>query len=351
MRRKHKSTSAFIKILSLLSLILMVKNSMAQQIIHYLPSGKDRVKTISGQYGDNSGICLFEDGKFMLFGYATLVFGSYVFEKDYLLFYPDEIPLFQLYAYQNPSLTDSTRIDFVGFEQAKTFVQFENDSPKQVFNDNANCFNSPFIHQQPKTLQFLKFVALNQNIDQDSTFQVFQYTNEGKFNDFLAIYNKPQRARQNFSAYLYLAEDKKLAIRLSNYGGERGFLRENQANSTQEYWREKLDLKEEYERAGPIEPMEIYCNPHYTIFYPDLGEYVLDSVKKQYIHTSAKDNEDYFTEHPTQDDRYLKKYIRQNLPKKQSNLFDVSKRSNTSLFFSSCEEREKSYKYQKGRKH
>jgi len=347
MRRKNKSTSGFIKLLGFISLILMIKNSMAQQITHYLPSGKDSAKTISGQYGDNSGICLFEDGKFMLFGYATLVFGSYVFEKDYLLFYPDEIPLFQLYAYRNPRLTDTTRIDFIGFEQEKTFVQFENDSPNQVFNDKANCFSPPFIFQQAKISQSLKFAARSQNVDQDTTYQVFQYTNDGEFNDFLAIYNKPQRARQNFSAYLYLAEDKKLAIRLSNYGGEKGFLRENPADRTQEYWREKLHMKEAYEHAGAIEPMEIYCNQHYTIFYPDLSEYVLDSGKKQYIHTSAKDNEDYFTENPTQDDRYLMKYIRQNLRYKQPNSFNVSKGSNTSLFFSSCEEPERSYKYQK----
>ncbi|WP_312336856.1 hypothetical protein [Sphingobacterium sp.] len=351
MIRKYRSTSGFIKLLVFISIILMKKNSMAQQITHYLPNDKDRAKKISGQYGDNSGICLFEDGKFMLFGYATLVFGSYVFEKDYLLFYPDEIPLFQLYAYRNPRLTDSIRIDFIGFEQEKTFVQFENNSPNQVFNDKANCFSPPFIYQEPKIFQSLKFAALRQNVDQDTTYQVFQYTNEGKFNDFLAIYNKPQRARQNFSAYLYLAEDKKLAIRLSNYGGEKGFLRENQADPTQEYWSEKLHMKQEYERAGAIEPLEIYCNPHYTIFYPDLSEYVLDSVKQQYIITSAKDNEDYFTENPTQDDRYLMKYTRQNLRYKQPNSFDVSKRSDTSLFFSSCEEHEKSYKYRKGRIH
>lgn len=341
MRKESKSTSFIKKILGLISLILMVTNSKAQQVTHYFPSGKDKAKTISGQYGGNSGICLFEDGKFLLYGYATSVFGSYVFEKDYLLFYPDEAPLFQLYGRHNANFKDSTRFNLAGFESGKTYVQFDNDSTHRVFNDKANCFSPPFVHQESKPVQSLKFIVQNQYMEDDSTYQVFQYTNEGKFNDFIAAYNKPQRARQNFSAFLYLAEGNKLAIRLSNYGGERGFLRENQDGSNQEHWHEILTMKKDYDRANYIDPLAIFSNAYYTLFYPDLEQYVLDTVNNRYVSKFASDNEAYFAGNPEQDDRYLNKYIRQNLLLLKDEQFDPSKLSITSLFFSRCEESEK----------
>lgn len=348
MRKDSKSRSFIKKILGLISLMLMVTNSKAQQITHYFPSGKDKAKTISGQYGDNSGICLFEYGKFLLYGYATSVFGSYIFEKDYLLFYPDEAPLFQLYGRYNANFKDSTRFNLAGFEGGKTYVQFDNDSTHRVFNDKANCFSPPFVHQESKPVQSLKFIVQSQYMEDDSTYQVFQYTNAGKFNDFIAAYNKPQRARQNFSAYLYLAEGNKLAIRLSNYGGERGFLRENQDGSNQEHWNEILAMKKDYDQSNYTDPTEIFSNAHYTIFYPDLEQYILDPVTKRYISKFASDNEAFFAGNPEQDDRYLNKYIRQGLSSLQDERFDKSKLAKTSLFFTSCDEPEKSYHYENG---
>jgi len=136
----------------------MVTNSKAQQVTHYFPNGKDKAKTISGQYGGNSGICLFEDGRFLLYGYATSVFGSYVFEKDYLLFYPDEAPLFQLYGRHKPNFTDSTCINLAGFEEGKTYVQFDNDSTHRVFNDKANCFSPLLFIRNPNRFNRLNLL-------------------------------------------------------------------------------------------------------------------------------------------------------------------------------------------------
>ena len=38
-----------------------------------------RYKEVEGRYGGNDGICLFDDGKYMLYGYATAIFGTYIF--------------------------------------------------------------------------------------------------------------------------------------------------------------------------------------------------------------------------------------------------------------------------------
>lgn len=313
---------------------------MAQEIIHYIATGKDRAKTISGQYGNLSGISLFEDGKFMLYGYATMVFGSYVFEKDYLLFYPDQLPQFLLYANYNPTLGDNVSVNFRGFEEGKTFVQLGDDNMQPVFNDGANCFDFPYIYEQSQPISQLKFAVQKEDFDAGPAYHTFHYQNDQRFNDFIAIYNKPQRARANFAAYLYLTEDKKLAISLSNYGGREGFLRENQVDATQERWLEILAMKKEYERAGSIELTAIFSNAAYSISYPDLEEYNFDKATNRYISKSTEDN----NEEVDQDDRYLRQYTKELLVPKQDK-FDTKTATAPSLFFSSCSQSDESYNH------
>ncbi|WP_343561255.1 preprotein translocase subunit SecD [Sphingobacterium sp.] len=313
---------------------------MAQDVNHYIATGKDRTKTISGQYGDLNGICLFEDGKFMLYGYATMVFGSYVFEKDYLLFYPDRLPQFQLYASHNPTLGDDVSINFRGFEEGKTFVQFGDNNMQPLFNDGANCFDFPYIYEQSQPISQLKFSVQKEDFDAEPAYQTFHYQNDKHFNDFIAIYNKPQRARANFAAYLYLTEDKRLAISLSNYGGREGFLRENQVAPTQERWLEILAMKKEYESAGSIEPMAIFSSAAYNISYPDLEEYNFNKATNQYISKSVGDND----QGSAQDDRFLRQYTKEPLVPKQDK-FDIKAATAPSLFFSSCSQSDESYNH------
>lgn len=333
------------RIISFAILIVITRNIMAQEVNHYIATGKDRSKTISGQYGDLSGICLFEDGKFMLYGYATMVFGSYVFEKDYLLFYPDQLPQFQLYACHNPTLGDEVSVNFRGFEEGKAFVQFGDDSMKPVFNDGANCFDFPYIYEQSHPMPQLKFTVQYEGFDAGPVYQTFRYQNDQRFNDFIAIYNKPQRARANFGAYLYLTEDKKLAISLSNYGGRKGFLRENQADPTQKRWLEILAMKNEYDRAGSIVPTAIFSNAAYNISYPELEEYNFDKATNQYISKSAEDND----QERDQGDRYLRQYTKEPLVPKQDK-FDTKATAAASLFFASCDKPDESYNHIKRRK-
>lgn len=331
---------SFGKVISFIILILMAtKISAQQQITHYIASGKDRLKTISGQYGDLSGICLFEDGKFMLYGYATMVFGSYGFEKDYLLFYPDQLPRFQLYANHNPTLGDSTRINFRGFEEGKTFVQFGNDSIQHIFNENANRFDSQNSYQQFKRIPSFEFTVQPEYFEIDTAYHTFQYRNDQNFNDFIAFYNKPQRARENFSGSLYLIDGNKLAIRLSNYGGQKGFLRESQVDSTEKRWLETLTMKREYDRIESIEPPTLFVNAVYNIFYPDLEDYIFNKTENSYMSKSAQDNEGYFSDNPYQDDRYLRQYTKQPLTSK-SDAFDAKKVVPRSLFFAEGDQHE-----------
>src|SRR5690606_28743770 len=119
-----------------------------------------RYRQISGRYGRNEGICVFEDGTFMLYGYATAVFGHFNFQNDRLLFYPDKPELFEVYGTLNKSLSDSTRINFVQFDGAeRTFVKLGKESTRQVFNDGADCFDGPFVSVRPKALPAFSLAA------------------------------------------------------------------------------------------------------------------------------------------------------------------------------------------------
>lgn len=60
-------------ILSLLyALNILVRKTKDPRYIQY-----------AGGYGSNDGVYLFDDGTFILYGYATAVFGEYKFDKMY----------------------------------------------------------------------------------------------------------------------------------------------------------------------------------------------------------------------------------------------------------------------------
>ncbi|WP_260264066.1 hypothetical protein [Elizabethkingia ursingii] len=63
--------------IALIFTLLYTLNVFAQE------NKKDpRYEQYSGGYGSNDGIYLFEDGRFILYGYATAVFGEYSIDKD-----------------------------------------------------------------------------------------------------------------------------------------------------------------------------------------------------------------------------------------------------------------------------
>lgn len=328
---KNTSGSSFInKMLSFVILVLMAANSLAQQV-NDGASGADRQKTISGKYGGSSGICLFEDGRFLLYGYATIVFGSYVFEKDDLLFHPDRLDSFQLFGTQNPALGDSMQMNFVGFEERETLIQFNKDSIHRIFNADANCFDFPYIYRNATAVSSLELLAKKDEMNEAGIYQKFAYQNDGKCNDFLLIYNKPQRAREDFSANLH-KDGENLVIKLSNYGGEKGFLRNN-ANDNQEDWREILNLKKQYESADSAQPKELFCNAQYNTFDADLQNYHFDTKTNQYVSKFAKENEGYDVNNGYQDDRYLRKYLQQVLIAQPDTTVDTEQVALSSLFF------------------
>lgn len=314
-------------IITMLAALLLATASMAQN---------PRYQQYTGRYGGNSGICLFADGKFMLYGYATTVFGKYLFEKDYLLFYPDQPSLFTVYAHRNPTLRDSTRINFVHFQDGQTWVQFDKAAALRVFNEDANCFDAPFVYQHPQPIQTFSLMTAVED-RQGSKTTVWQYNNKDGCNDFVFIYNKPKQVYENFSAHM-----EGNAIKLSNTS--EAFTKAPLDEEERKQWQEILQWKEQYFATQAEEQDIVFANKHYNSFLPDLKNYNYEQASALYIAKNAADNEAYFRGNQYKDDRYLRKYTKL-LPLQQNGSY-TGPYNTGSIFFTRCGDATgKSYKY------
>lgn len=305
-----------------------------------------RYKQLSGRYGNNDGICLFEDGTFMLYGYATMVPGKYVFEGELLHFYPDRPELFEVYATQNNSIGNRTRMNFLGFEEGKTYVRFNLDSARSVFNDLANCFSAPYVYEAEKVPGQITLSHVRENewgeTGAETRSSVFEIAKG--WNDFILIYNEPKRYYEPFVAIVEKNGDEQL-LKLSENFGDRGIVKQVMDADEQKQWQEILAMKAEYALMQTAGQKEIFANRHYKIFYKaDPLAYGYDKNTNQYVSKWAKDNEDYYRDNQYNDDRYLHKYSKLAPVKIKTDLPGKAIAAG-SIFYSACEGDLPVYKY------
>ncbi|PRD57026.1 hypothetical protein [Sphingobacterium gobiense] len=200
--------------------------------------GQTNEKPYIGRYGHNDGVCLFADGQFLLYGYATAVFGRYTLKDDKILFYPHRRDLFEVYGHRNPQIEgEQSRWQFIGFEEGATFAQFDQDSIQRVFNADANCFTYPYITNRT---QQVKHITLMDQAEDSSTFETYRFANTAAYNDFVLVYNKINEEHHDFVGRL---EDN--VLKLSNYGGDTGYVKQEEDTE----WDELLQFKAQYEQA------------------------------------------------------------------------------------------------------
>ncbi|WP_346320883.1 hypothetical protein [Chitinophaga sp. YIM B06452] len=305
-----------------------------------------RYKQVSGQYGGNEGICLFEDGKFMLYGYATAVFGHFNFENDLLRFYPDKPELFEVYGTQNKSLTGNTRINFARFDGAgKTFVKFGKGDTRQVFNDDANCFNGPFVYTLPEALPEFNLTAyLEAAGTGQEGYNTYEYLNDKGYNDLIFLYNKPHVVYNDFSALLQPEGEERTVLKLSNYGAGKGFYKKRPDDRQ---WREALEMKKSYEQSKSMSGEGVLANKHYNIFLREIKDYDYDPAKNLYVSKNTGGNEEYYQANPYNDDRFLRRYVKLQPGTKNKAGQPAKAVSGSTVFFTTCGEgSERSYRYE-----
>jgi len=330
------------KTLTLMILLMLPILASAQK-----PATNMDYKKYTGRYGSNSGICLFDDGRFLLYGYATAVFGDYKINNESLLFFPDKLELFEVYGHHNKSIAKGMRANFKGFERGDpTYIDLSGKGMQRVFNEDANCFDGPFVYETVGVTKQIGLVtpAVPASFRPARNGQFWTYDNKEGYNDFILIYNAPKREYEDFQGRVLSAEGQKF-IQLSNYGGEEGY-RLNLAE--EKNWSEMLDWKKQYDAGRAAESNNAYVNQHYRVF-PELSlaNYKLDAKKNLYTKNSGNNNdEEYFRDNEYQDDRALKKYVKIKPLKKQENAGLSGKQLEGSIFFSVCGEgSERSYHY------
>ncbi|RYE00321.1 MAG: preprotein translocase subunit SecD [Sphingobacteriales bacterium] len=311
-----------------------------------LISGKDRYKQVSGRYGANEGICLFEDSTFLLYGYATAVFGHYRFEQEHLLFYPDKPELFDVYGTQNKSIGKGVKINFVNFEgNGRTFFQINADSIRQVFNDGANCFDAPFVLEDNKVPGIFLLAAAVSVHEPPLATNAYHYDNTGLYNDFIVVYYPPKRIYEPFSAS-FSKEEGQVLLSLSNFATAKGYYKNEADEDERKQWEEFLTMKIRYGAEREMIRQGIFANEHYHTFWPEIKTYDFNPVQNLYISKTAAENEAYYKQDAYNDDRYLRRFV-QLLPKTKNKL-NTSKipLANTSIFYTVCGEgAENAYHY------
>ncbi|KLT66795.1 hypothetical protein [Pedobacter sp. BMA] len=300
-------------------------------------------KEVSGRYGSNEGICLFDDGEFMLYGYATAVFGHYSFNKNELNFYPDKPEVFEIYATVNKSIGDSTKINFVGFDgRSLTFIRFAEDGIHQVFNEDANCFDGPFVYQLPHRTKTVTLYG-QAGRDVDSQKVAYTYQNRGGYNDFIVVYSPRQKENEDFNGII-TKENNLAVIKLSNYGGGTGYFKNKSDEDEQKQWKEIMEMKEQYHQSKVATQNGILANKHYQTFLQNDGDYHFDQATYLYTSKTAAENEAYFLSNPFSDNRYLRKFQKQVLTKTDGTVA-ASNILPKPIFYTACEDPEKSYHY------
>lgn len=300
-------------------------------------------KQVSGRYGSNEGICLFEDGEFMLFGYATAVFGYYKINHNGISFYPDKPAPFEVYAGVNKSIGDSTKFNFVGFDgRSQTFISFNQERVYQVFNEDANCFDGPFVYQVPQKIKkFTLYGPTKRNADSKPV--AFVHQSQGDFNDFIIFYNPVPVESEDFIGIFTQSEGWDV-IKLSNYGGETGYSKIKQDEDEQKQWKEVLEMKSQYDQSKISSEEGIFANRHYKTFLRNVQDYNFDPISQLYTSKKAAEDEQYFLSNPFSDDRYLRKFSKQALHSTNSTIMakDISPNP---IFFTICADPERSYHY------
>lgn len=297
--------------------------------------------------GHGGGIVMMDNQRFFLFGYATLVFGSYSGTEANLQFKPDKFPAFAAFGRSEPSLQNKLRFRFVRFDEDDNYFQLGDNETVPVLNEDKNCVNSYLFKEFPNRKNDTKFTLMN-----DQEFEPYedginmkQFMLEGN-NDFILIHHPMMRYYRDFeaaitkgkdgiilhtSAYDDFAESDRYS-KDSDYDSLMEFAEMDQLEKRNElYVNEDENLVENYIEGAP----GIYLE---TTRFINLKNYKADKTKNVLIFSGNPD------ELTNKYDRELRHYQEILSAKSVMQQIPAASKLKKPLFFSVCND-EKSYEY------
>jgi hypothetical protein len=229
-----------------------------------------------------SKLLVFKNGIYAILYFGGIQAGQWKFVRDNVYqFTPADKGVFELYGRQDKNLQDQIRISFNGFENGDTFVfPGEADdkiySLKRVFNEGANGFSYPYVHNFKTKAAFISFLHKDfANIRHNQvTFKIPK-----DYNDFVAFFAGQEHEQESrpFSA---------------TFKDNRLYLEEGRSPKRLAFSEDDEEIEEIRSMAMELINREIlYLNPSYNHFEEDIDRnHVFDEQKGAYI------DEEYYQE-------------------------------------------------------
>lgn len=180
------------KITLIIFLILMSINSSAQS-------------EYQGLYpiGGGAKAYLFDDGRFVIVAYATVIVGDWVKEKNVLVLKPQKTK-FMLFGKQNTELKKGeAHIEFRNFKKDDSFFGTDRSDCKPIFDSGSIC-------EPEKT--YSKTVPIKTNIILLGDRETYQFQT-GLYNDFIALYYPKRDYEKHYYIDLSQKSNEKANIR------------------------------------------------------------------------------------------------------------------------------------------
>lgn len=281
------------------------------------------VKNISGSYtqGSLGGITIYEDGTFALYGYATLVLGTYLIENEEIKFTPN-LPkhTFTVLGRESKEISGGTSATFTfdsRFADDDTYIAIDEGETIKIFgedNRSRGAFNHLDFAKKPNLITLLSGSSRIEKKANSNSFNL-----EGKYNDFLLFYHPVIREQEAFTGnviqenkkealvcrwgtfYKYPKgdEDKEMLEFIQNYKKETSATK----NDTVCYFNEQLKPANGYNHLSELP----------NIF--DITNYILDEKSNKYIHKSVYVKGNNYLHTSTEEyhnEDIIKKYIKIN---------------------------------------
>ncbi|SEO85663.1 hypothetical protein SAMN05444671_1216 [Flavobacterium sp. CF108] len=264
----------------LIILIILTNTVFAQQNL--------MSKITSGRYTHSSGgIYIYDDGTFVLFGYATLVLGNYTIKNNQINFTPT-IPkqAFTVLGRRNMHIKKGIQLTFNSdfINDGPTYIKFDNDSLIPIACDNfsgGDAYYTANLDYYPITISLVQ--NRSSNLYQFNT-NIFNL--DSNYNEYLLFYQKTIIEQKPFSASLVTEKGEMI---LESHWGK--FVK--QINERDEEW-EKFLINFKKQQELNKNTAVFYFNDQFksangfnqlseefSIF--DINNYVLDDASNKFI--------------------------------------------------------------------
>lgn len=186
--------------------ILLYTNISAQMVTKESLIGSYHLPSRSPEGGTE--IIIYPNNRFVAVFFGGMINGEWKLKGNKVNFKPDyESDPFILYGRKTTSLKDTTRVIFEKFEDNNSkYINFESNpkdsvlNMQQVFNDDSNCFDYPYILKNVKVIQKLRFTTKQNYWDKATEYNISTFDNSDRNNDFVVVSNHAGDERKEFYA-------------------------------------------------------------------------------------------------------------------------------------------------------